>query len=101
FVGTLEPRVSSGWLGIGQRIPKVGDLSINFRRNCRELVTESKIQSQIGASLVVILEIKSEQVLTPTADAIASGNVVIKLSSSSSQKIIERVEEILPAVHAG
>src|SRR5262249_55109992 len=77
FGRSIEPRSCNSWLGIGQRIPKVGDLSIDFRRNCRELVTESKIQSQIGASLVVILEIKSEQVLAPTANGIASWNVVI------------------------
>src|SRR5437867_3179981 len=101
FVRTLEPRVADSRFGVGQGISKVGDLAIDFRRDRRELVPEPQVQSKIGASLEVILEIKSEQVLAPASNGIAAGDVIIELSSSSYEEIIQGVKEILPAVHAG
>src|SRR6266581_4478375 len=101
FVGTLVPRLSKSRRFISQRIPEVGDLAIGLRRDGREFVAESQVQGEIGASLEVILEIKSQQALAPAPNVIAPGNVRIKLRRSCSEEIVQGVEEILPAVDAG
>ena len=101
FVGTLVPGVSKRWRFVGQGIPKVGELTVGLCRDRCELVAETKVQGQIGASLKVVLEIKSEQVLAPAPDVIAGGDVSVELSSPCSKKIVQRIEEILPAVDTG
>src|SRR5437867_10165411 len=101
FVGTLVPRLSKSGRFIRQRIPEVGDLAIGLRRDGRELVAEPQVQGEIGASLEVILEIKSEQALAPSSNVIAPGNVRIKLGRSCSEEIVQGVKVILPAVGAG
>ena len=101
FVGTLVPRLSKSRRFIRQRIPEVGDLAIGLRRDGRELVAKPQVQGEIGASLEVILEIESQQALTPAPNIIAPGDVRIKLRRSCSEEIVQGVEEILPAVDAG
>ncbi|SRR6266581_3317258 len=75
FVRTLVPRLSKSRRFISQAIPEVGDLAIGLRRYGRELVAETEVQGEIGASLEVILEIKSEQALTPAPNVIGPRDV--------------------------
>src|SRR5437867_11794718 len=101
FVATLVPGLSKRRRFIRQRIPEVGDLAIGLRRDGRKLVAETEVEGEIGASLEVILEIKSQQALAPAPNVIAPGNVRMKLRRSCSEEIVQGVEEILPAVDAG
>src|SRR5206468_3590745 len=84
FVGTLVPRFSKRRCLVSQRIPDVGELAIGLGWDSRELVAKPQVQGQIGASLKVVLEIKSEQVLAPAPDVIARESVSIELCSLCS-----------------
>src|SRR5207237_9816698 len=77
----------------------VGELAMGLCRDRRKLIAETQVQGQIRASLKVVLEIKSEQVLAPAPNVIAVGDVSIELGSPCSKKIVQRIEEILPAVN--